>query len=272
VFVAFVTMLLLSACGGLRQRADIDLSDLHGVRVGVNLAWESDYLLTSRGDAEIYRYDMSSDMLMALNYNKIDAMATDLLSLRMMQFAVDGVRAMEPPIGKSGYMMVFSDGHERLRDDFDAFLVDYEQSEDYANVMARLESFQGLYEGPDATPTSSDDADATGEAVRVAVCDDGYPRSFYEVGEEEPLGYEIEVVRAWAKASNRRIAWCRSSYEDAVAGVMAGKYDAIVGWISSLYAEEAEAAGLYPSSGFCECPLYLTVKEGDAIRVTGEIE
>lgn len=83
-------MLIISAClfsAGCGSASEwkydpiTDVNDLEGRRVGVNLAWESDYYLTGRKDMELVRYDSTSDMIMALKYDKIDAIALDVDSL-----------------------------------------------------------------------------------------------------------------------------------------------------------------------------------------------
>ena len=61
-----IALFLLSGCI-TRWEADpiTDINNLEGRRVGVNLSWEADYILTQRKDMELFRYDATSDMLMA---------------------------------------------------------------------------------------------------------------------------------------------------------------------------------------------------------------
>lgn len=265
VLAALVLALLICGCSARANTVVIDPDDLHGIRVGANLAWETDYVVTERGDAEIYRYDETADMLMALNYNKIDAIALDQLSYRLAELSLDGVEMVEPPIGYSPYLLYLAPDKGQLRDDFNAFFAEYEQSEEYRELMERVDAFDGDYQGREIEATG------TGETIRVAANDAAYPRCYYDPGAREPVGYEVELVQTWANARNYRIEWCRSNYDDIVNGLRAGKYDVGVGYLSEYYRDEAELAGLNTTDGFIGNPIYLIRKSGDTIRVTGEI-
>ena len=59
----FMVLIFLCACAKKEIVEVDDVNDLHGLKVGVNVAWECDYVLTGRSDMEIYRYDMTADML-----------------------------------------------------------------------------------------------------------------------------------------------------------------------------------------------------------------
>lgn len=262
---AVLSALLVCGCSPQANKVEIDPNDLHGVRVGVNLAWESDYLLSERDDAELYRYDASADMLMALNYNKVDAVALDELSYRMAELSVEGIELVEPAVGSSGYIAYFGSDQEALLEDFNEFLADYRQSEGYAEIMARMAAFEGDYLDPGIEFTG------TGKTIRVAFSNDAYPRTYAEAGMDEPVGFEVELMAAWANARNYTIQWCTSNYEDAIAGLMSGKYDLAVGFLSDFYRNEVEMAGLHPSDAFLDSAIYLIRKSGDTIRIIGEI-
>ena len=108
-------LLVLAGCGQGADRGPIDnVNDLEGRRVGVNLAWEADYLLTGREDMELYRYDSTADMLMALNYGKLDAIAVDDTSLRLVLSQVTGLEVVEPALAV-GVLVESEEGEPRLQ-------------------------------------------------------------------------------------------------------------------------------------------------------------
>ena len=72
-----------------------DVNNLEGRRVGVNLAWESDYYLDGRDDMELVRYDTTADMIMALRYDKIDAIALDADSVKLLMSLSEGIEQVE---------------------------------------------------------------------------------------------------------------------------------------------------------------------------------
>jgi ABC-type amino acid transport substrate-binding protein len=78
--------LVLAGCGASEWKYDpiTDVNDLEGRRVGVNLAWESDYYLTGRQDMKLSRYDTTSDMIMALKYDKIDVIALSIYAMAQL--------------------------------------------------------------------------------------------------------------------------------------------------------------------------------------------
>ncbi len=60
-----VLTLSLTGCSSLSRT----VSDLDGKRVGVLLAYETDYVLFPRNRAELVWYDTLADMILALKFN-----------------------------------------------------------------------------------------------------------------------------------------------------------------------------------------------------------
>lgn len=269
VFALSCAMFFVAGCAKQGAVTEINMDDLSGVRVGVNLAWESDYLMTERGDAEVYRYDSTADMLMALNYNKIDAVALDWLSCKVMQRVAKGLEIVEPPAGTSGYILYFRSGRQDLRDDFNEFFEEFKNSDAYSEYMQRVQDYDGGdYEGPEIEAGTGGD----GPVVKLAVGQGEFPRAYFEPDSDEPVGYDVEIAKCWARSRNLRIEWIKSDYEDSVAGLLAGKYDAAVGYLSDFYRDEAMKAGLLVSDAFCDTPIYLVRKGKNGITISGDVE
>lgn len=260
LFLALSLLLPLSGCGsdsdaGWAYQPITDVNDLEGRRVGVNMAFESDYILTGRSDMVLYRYDTLADMILALSYGKIDVIAVDEMYWRVIDARSDGLAAVDPPFAETGYLLYFSPGRRELMEEFNAFLAEYKQTEDYRDFLEREAAFDGEeYVGPEIPLTG------TGPVIRVAAFAEEFPRCYYDPGGTEPKGYDLEAVKRFANARGYQLEFSPSTYDDATMGLKSGVYDIAVGYISDAYREEALAAGYYTSDTMDLTPLYFIQK------------
>ncbi len=262
--LVFALALGLSGCGetGWEYHPITDVNDLEGRRVAVNLAWETDYLLSGRKDLTVVQYDTFADIVLALEYNKVDAFAVDGLVWKVFQANSSGLNRVEPPCGKVGYTAYFSPERAALMEEFNAFLEGYRQSEAYADHMARLEGFDGLnYDGPEIPLTG------TGETLRVATSAEQFPRAFLEAGEDVPTGFDIDVVKRFANEGNYQLEFYCTVYDDLMQGLRAGTYDLAVGYLSDVYRADVLDAGLLVSDLLDEIPVYFVEKMQREISV-----
>ena len=232
-----------------------DVNDLEGRRVGVNLAWESDYYLTGRKDMELVRYDTTADMILALKYDKIDAIALDKDSIRLIVSVSDGIEIVEPSFGEAGSIMYFGSDNESLVEDFNQYLVEFKKTEEYQDLLKRMDEFNGSeYIGTDIPLTGK------GEVIRLTLEPDMFPRAFINPGEDIPEGYDTEIIKHYANDRNYQLEFCYSSYDDSVLGLRTGKYDVMTGYICDLYAEEARKTGLLTCDSMYAFPMYFIQK------------
>ena len=262
--LVFALALGLSGCGetGWEYHPITDVNDLEGRRVAVNLAWEADYLLTGRKDLTVVQYDTFADIILALEYNKVDAFAVDGLVWKVFQANSSGLNRVEPPCGSVGYTVYFSGDRASLMEKFNAFLADYRRTEAYADHMARLENFDGLeYVGPEI-PLAG-----TGETLRVATMAEEFPRAFLEAGEDVPSGFDMEALKLFAVEENYQLEFYYTTYEDIMQGLRLGTYDLAVGYLSDVYRTEVLDAGLLVSDLLDEIPVYFVEKTQREISV-----
>jgi len=237
-----------------------DVNNLNGLKVGVNLAWECDYVLTGRSDMEIYRYDMTADMLMALNYNNVDVIAIDDVTWRILSANSTGLEKIEPEFSKCGYILYFAGDEGELAEEYNKFLAEFKNSDDYKLLNNRIDSYNGYdYEMPDI-PVNED-----GKTVRVAFDVAGYPRAYLET-DGSCVGFDIEMALWFGAKCGYNIELVPTEFNEAVIGLKNGNYDAALGYISEIYAKEARICGFIPSDAYGETPLYF-VKKG----TTGDI-
>ena len=126
----FPVILLLLCCGcGTAETGDIQEKNndkgLPGNRVGVVLGWESDYLLEKDKSLEVYKYDEMADMILALRYNKVDAISLDETSVKVVEAMTSGIERVDTDGGTVGYLALFNEDSTDLRDDYNSFLKDY---------------------------------------------------------------------------------------------------------------------------------------------------
>ena len=263
LLLAAAAALSLAGCATLWKYDPItDVNDLQGRRVGVNLAWESDYYLTPRTDMTLYRYRSTGDMIMALSYDKVDAVAIDDLMWKLMASKSQGLARVEPAFGETGYIMYFGADDEALSEDFNEFLSAYKTTEGYRDFIRREKEFDGEnYAEPDIPLTG------TGEALRVAFSPEDYPRSFLDAGDEIPYGFDLEMLKHYANDRNYRLEFYPSNYNDAIMSLLRNDYDIFTGYLGDVYREEVLQSGLFTSDPMDSTPLYFVQKTRQSIAV-----
>ena len=261
--------LLLAGCGKSTwvYKPITDVENLGGRRVGANLAWEADYLLTGRKDLEIFRYDDTSGMVMALNANKVDAVSMDELVWKMADAVTEGIDKVEPAFTSAGYVCYVGRDRDDLRLEFNDFLQEFRNTPEYAQLVRYREEFDGAeYNVPEVPLTG------TGDLLRVALITEGYPRSFIKPGAEQPAGFDVEFVKYFANARNYRLELTATIYDDIVMGLQHGLYDLGVGYLSDCYYDDVIASGLNITEAFDESKLYFVEKTQEKIQLHGSLD
>ena len=257
VLLLFAVCLFSAGCSSGEWVYDpiTNVNNLEGRRVGVNLAWEADYYLSDRTDMELVRYDNTADMVLALKYDKIDAIALDAETIKVMKSVSEGVEIVEPAVGEVGSIMYFGSDDESLVEDFNKFLVEFKKTGGQEDLEKRLDAFDGSeYIGADIPLTGN------GKVLRVAYGPDEFPRVFLNPGEDIPVGYDTEVVKLYANDRNYRLEFYPTSYDDSVVGLQTGKYDILTGYLSDVYADDVKAAGMFTSDPMFMAKVYLIEK------------
>ena len=251
--LVFLLAAIFVGCSAARRTDPItDVSDRDGRRVGVGIACDTDYALTGRKDLSLVRYDELANILLALQYDKVDVMALDALLWRFTASSHKGLRAVEPAFATSGYTVYFRSEVSELRDEFNEFLSRYRQSEAFRDFEARLGAFDGEhYNGPDIELTG------TGRVLRVAVDAAGHT----------PSGYDLEALKLFANEKNYRLSFVISGYDDMIYGLQAGNYDIAAGFLSDLRDADSLSSYLCKSDSLYEVPLYFIEKTQDDIEL-----
>lgn len=260
IFILLFILVSLVGCQDEWQPNLItDINNLEGRKVGVNLSWEADYALTGRTDLELCRYDTTADLIMALSYNKVDAIAVDGLTWNMLKNCSTGLIKVDPEVKKTGYILYFAE--EELKDEFNDYLIEFKKTEKYEDLIQRESNYEGEYFGPDIKLTG------TGKTIKVAYEPLCYPKAFLNPGESVPTGFDLEALKYFANEENYQLDFTATSYDDGVMGLFDGKYDAMAGYLAEEYAATARYYGLFTSEAIDEMPIYFVQKTQEKITV-----
>ena len=264
-------LMCLSGCGNQSAVYNpiTDVNNLEGRRVGVNLGWSSDFLLSNREDVKVYRYDNTADMLMALCYQKLDAVSTDFFSSKTICALTEGVNMVEPALyDDEGYAVLFGSNEEELCLQFNQFLADYRQTADYDEWLTRMQTFDGLnYEGVEIPIMGM------GQVLNVAAMDDGFPTTFYDSENTEVTGYEIELIKLFANAYDYQLTITATNMDDGVLGLRYGRYDLMIGQFSELYYNNVKNSGFFMSDCHMRLPVYLLeIPDPENVRILADLD
>lgn len=231
-------------------------------RVGVVLGWESDYLLENDKSIQLYKYDEMADMILALRYNKVDAISLDGISTKVVEAMSTGMKKVEPEIGQVGYMALFNEDNIGLRDEYSSFMTDFIESDEYRDYKEWKDSFNGFdYQ------ERSIESTGTGRKIKVAYMDTAYPRAFTDTNTNEPAGFDLYPLLLWANEMNYKVEFMPSSYTDLVQGLKNKKYDLAIGYLSDVYNSEYELFGLKPGTPQDYDKIYYMEKTGETMSV-----
>lgn len=247
---ALLLCITICGCGVKKEEADsAPVDQFSGMTVGVMLAWDSDYALTPRKDLNLMRYDELPDMVMALKHNKIDAIAIDDMTARTIEQMVQGIEVIRPGIGRFGYCAGFNERNNDLLEDFNDFLSDFVQTQEYADLQRRMEEFDGLdFEESGIKPQG------TGRLIRVAYSDDCFPSAYWDTNSDSLAGFDVEPLIRWANDRNYTLEITGTTFDDMLMGLTRGRYDVAIGCVSELYDGDMNSIG-----NKCSLPVnYLT--------------
>ena len=269
LLTAFVFTVSYSGCGAEWKYDPItDVNDLNGRTVACNIGWETDYALSGRSDLKVIRYDLIADMIMALRFNKVDAVAVDELIMKSILNGSTGVECVYPGFGTSGYTLYFNPDKEVLKDEFNEFLRKYKESPAYDDHLQRLSDYDGMdYTGPEIELTG------TGKVLKVAYDAGAYPRAFANADSDEPLGFDLEAIKYFANENDYRLVFYPSNYNDILFGLLAGIYDVGAGYLSDVYEYAVLERGLFTSEPLDRAELVFIQKTEQDISVnTGDLD
>lgn len=233
------------------SRAIGDVDNLSGQKIGVVSAYEGDYLLSDREDITLLRYDTESDLLVALCYQKVDAIAVATDNANYYMSVTTGLKINDKPIDHLGMCSLFEED-SNLMHEYNDFIAEFKQTEEYQEYLYRVDN-QLFYDGSQTTPETG-----TGETINVGYITTYIPVVFKDAINKIPNGSEVEFLRLFANAHNYKINWIEVSESTTTQDLLSGKMDIILAGYSDVYRDEYDVFPVADlGDNYRECDLLL---------------
>lgn len=242
-----LSVLLLSGCSVANEfksvRPITDINNLDGRKIGVNTTWTADYVLTGRDDIILYRYDTTADMLLALMYKQLDAIALETTDWAIIKNFATGISAYKDPLTDERVYAVSYEKNKELSDDFKNFMEEFDKTERGEERSRRIKEFNDDYEYPEYLKQTG-----TGKTIKVAIAgESNYPMAFAK-SDGTLKGFDIEAFIEFANARNYQVDFILTTWTDAFENLKKGNVDFATGFISEVYLGDFASAGVIPSA------------------------
>ena len=172
-------------------------------------------------NSEYSYYDNDSDLITALNANKIDFFLTDQPVAAMEHIQQSSVDYLHEPIMDDDYHFGFQKDTERselLQSQFNEFLAKYK-------AEGKLDELKYKWIEGEESKKVIDVGELTGENgnIVVAVLPDNIPFSY--TANNQLVGYVVELSLEFAKEYGYTVTFEQANIAACLAGLAAGKYD-----------------------------------------------
>ena len=165
--------------------ASASQTDWRALSIGVPLGWSADHFLTAQG-LQVYRYDIPSQGVIAMQFGYIDALAVDDLYAPSVIQEFPQFTVMEEPIGSDSLVVQVTPTRQDLLEQINAFIPEFWASEEGQELSARAHA-QAF------TPNTDIPQHEDGPVIRVTL-DTGLGHT--------PFVYYDFVPRGWTWSSS----------------------------------------------------------------------
>ena len=219
--------LTLVACGSNNQTSNNDGEiDFSHARIGSLLgSSQSKYIVETYPEAEAFEYSNTSEGVLALKANKLDAFVTAEPVALMIANVNEGLKAYEFEEHYEDTAFLFSNNKLDVLKEFNEWLADFKQTSRYEETIDKWTSsfsYDNTIEIPEYTPSK--------ETLKVALTSELAPFTF--AYNNELTGMSVEIIRLFAYETGYGIEFIESNFDGLLAGVGSNKYDVVVGDIS----------------------------------------
>ncbi len=211
---------------GASQDLFKELDDIHDQRVGVYEGTIHDaFVQENYPDAVIYRYASTTDMVLALKTDKVDAVFLDgssgnvvLSKHSELGFLTDDVLPMDLGIG-------FHKKRSDLLQQFNLFLKELKEEGTYQEMVERW-----IVNDPELAEMPSLDMDAQDPKIIIGVSVADLPYIAYQDGKY--IGFDIELIKRFAHREGFYPEFLTMDFAALVAAASSGKVDMIADGIA----------------------------------------
>ena len=172
-------------------------------------------------DSEYQYYETDSDLIAALNSNKIDGFLNDEPVARMIHLENEDVNFIRKLLVNDDYTFGFqkdSEKADRIRNDFNETLAELRES-------GELDKMKSKWMNKDESVKVYDNSPLTGENGTLSVCVVSDKPPFSYISDNELTGYNIELLTIFAREHGYDLEIEMNSHAGRLAGITSGTYD-----------------------------------------------
>lgn len=222
-----VSLLLLTSCSMISEdvKEYKSVDDIQYARLGVILGSTHDAFVTKEfPNAKIIRIKNLPDLYLALKQGKCDVAFTEPTSVLYAQNQYPEMVEVASNFPSEYFGVGFQKENTQLHAQFNQFLKEIKENGLYQEIYDRWIKNSTESEMPDFEIFTE------GVPLRVAISGNQYPYSFMK--EQEIVGFDIEIIRWFAKKLQRPIEFQIISFSSLIASLQVGKSDMILAAIS----------------------------------------
>ena len=215
------------------ENAEPSYTEYNGKRIGIKTGSSFEPITLEKfPDSEYYYFDNESDLIQALQNNKIDGFLDDEPVAAMVHVEQPDVNYLKKNIMDDDYHFGFQKNTERsekLRSEFNELVAELISN-------GELDNMKRKWLGNDESAKTFDNSELTGSngEIKVVVTPDNIPFSY--TANNQLTGYAVELSVMFARKYGYTIKFEQAPIAAGLAGLTSGKYDMIAGSLS--YTEE----------------------------------
>jgi len=239
ISLLLVPALLLTGCS--KQVHDpLTMENLAGKRIGVMNGYSSDYIFCmdeyKSYNLQLYRFDMYSDMELALRFNRLDAASMEndeayVFCRIMPDFVIQLV-----PVNDMEFGYPFCADKTELLAQFNQWVKDFRKTAEYTDIVKRVEATR---EAP-YQAKKIENIVTTDKVLKVGLFDGWEPVSYINTATDEWEGSDIELITYFANSLGAKVELEPKSYQQMLIELGNGMLDVMLCPETLLYQKDME--------------------------------
>lgn len=250
------------------ENAEPSYTEYNGKRIGIKTGSSFEPITLEKfPDSEYYYFDNESDLIQALQNNKIDGFLDDEPVAAMVHVEQPDVNYLKKNIMDDDYHFGFQKNTERsekLRSEFNELVAELISN-------GELDNMKRKWLGNDESAKTFDNSELTGSngEIMVVVTPDNIPFSY--TANNQLTGYAVELSVMFARKYGYTIKFEQAPIAAGLAGVTSGKYDILA---TSLSYTEERAQSMDFSDVIYNGGVMLVVRSSDlrSVSSSGAVE